>query len=108
MITRDLPCTPVIDGKPSMVSFTGTDVGAFFIHRTHPDDLVDTVGMIGWTITHRPTGYAIARRIKTKAVAIHKARQLGALECWDFSDPDHAKSFSPELMEKIRVIREAP
>ena len=81
IVTRDLPCTPMKDGKPTMLPFSGTDIGAFFIHRTNSDRLVDLFGDDGWTITHRLTGYSVAKRIRTKAIAINKAKQFGALEC---------------------------
>lgn len=106
MITRDLPCTPIVKGQPTMLPFTGSDVGSFFIHCTMSDSHADLV-FDGWTITHRATGFSAAKRIKTKAIAIKKAKELEALNCWDFTDPDHVKSFSPELMEKIKAIKGA-
>ena len=105
IVTRELPCTPVVRGKPTMVPFTGSDVGSFFIHRTMADSLSDFISD-GWTITHRATGFSVAKRIRTKAVALHVAKALDALNCWDFTDPAHVKTFSPELMEKIKAIKE--
>lgn len=104
LITRDLPCTPIVNGKPTMIPFTGTDVGSFFIHRTIPDSLLDVISD-GWAVTHRSTGFLVAKRIRTKVAAFKMAKALEALNCWDFTDPDHVKSFSPELMEQIKTIK---
>lgn len=107
LVTRALPCHPAKHGKPTMMPFTGSDVGAFFIHRTNSDRLIDFFGADGWTITHRLTGYSVARRLKNKAIALKKAKLLEALQCWGFTDPAHVKTFSSELMAKIKAIKES-
>lgn len=105
LVTRELPCTPVIDGKPTMLEFTGTDCGPFFLHREVHDARADMFGEGSWCITHRATGFRVATGFKVKARARACAKELSLLGCWDFTDPAHVKSFDSDLMRKINTIR---
>ena len=107
LVTRDLPCTPVVHGIPTFLSFTGVDVGPLFVHRDHPDDRLELLDprFLGWTVSHTATGYAVQKGIRTKAVALRMARQLRELGCWGFKDPGETKLIPADVMELIGGIR---
>ena len=89
-----------------MYSFTGQDVGPFFIHQAFPD---------GWkysprgnvTITHAATGFSVHTGIRTKAGAVRAAQQLAKLGCWDFTEAAHTKLIPSCTKQAIRTIVES-
>lgn len=101
--TLSLPCTPVIDGKPTMLDFTGHRVGHFFIHRDFPDRQL-ICGEL-WTITHVATGFAVQKKIRSRGAAMRAAQKLNEIDCWDFTSPEQARALPDDVMERINEIR---
>lgn len=56
------------------------------------------------TITHTPTGYAVANRLKSYALAMFMAERLATLPVWNFSDPKHADKIRPNVLKAWRVF----
>ena len=106
-ITRELPCTPVVDDLPTMIAFTGYVIGPLFVHRGEPDYRVISGIRYGWTVTHGLTGYAIAKGVRNKQRALRAAKRLAQLDCWDFREPSGVKQIPPETRRAILAIREA-
>ena len=102
-VTRNLPCEPVIDGIPTMLAFTGQDVGPFFIHPGQPDSEHPPRG--NWTVSHINTGYSVHKHIRTKARAIRMARQFAKVDCWDFTEAEQSRAISPDMLRLIADIR---
>lgn len=102
-VTRQLPCTPVIDGEPTMCQFTGWRLGALFVHRGAPDSRCGR--FTRWTITHAHTGYAVHKGIRSQKRAFAAARKLAALSCWDFTSPSATAAIPPHVMNLIDEIR---
>lgn len=103
-VTRDLPCFPIKDGLPTFETFTGQDIGPFFIHhgradRKSPSQRGD------WTVTHIATGYSVQKDIMAKARAVRLARQLAKLDCWGFTDAEQTRAISPSILRLIADLR---
>ncbi|MCD9005193.1 hypothetical protein LDO31_02890 [Luteimonas sp. XNQY3] len=105
IVTRALPCTPVINGVPSFFPFSGIDVGPLFVHRIAHDEL-ENVFLPGWGVTHTLTGLSIAKGYTSKTRALRVARQLKALDCWGFSTQAEAKLLPEATKALIFSIRE--
>lgn len=106
MITRELPCSPIVDGTPSMFRFTGIEVGPFFIHRDWHDGM-SRPRYGGWSVSHSATGYAVQKEIRTKAAAMKLARELAKLDCWGFMRPEQVKGFPEKTLIAIRRLKDA-
>lgn len=105
--TRLLPCEPVVNGQPTMLSFTGEVIGKFFIHHTMNDErreLLYGTRRSPWTVTHAATGYTVQQGIRNRVRAVALAKELATLDCWDFTDPKAVKSFDPELLAAIKAM----
>lgn len=103
-VTRDLPCTPMVDGHPTMLAFTGQDIGPFFIHCGRSDG--ENPSRRGdWTVTHIATGYSVQKDIMAKARAVRLARQLAKLDCWGFTDAEQTRAISPSILRLIADLR---
>lgn len=106
-VTRELPCTPVVDDVPTFLPFTGFEFGPFFIHRMYHDNMLRPGQRCEWAISHRQTGYAVHKFLRSKAKALLCAKQLVALECWDFKRPQDARALPANTLAQIQMVRES-
>lgn len=105
MRTTDLPCHPVVNGIPTMLAFTGQEIGPFFVHRSAPDKFAPRRG--DWTVTHARTGYAVKRHIGSKQRALALARKLCPLDCWGFETPNGVRQLPADVLQRIHALRDA-
>lgn len=102
--TIALPCTPVVNGLPTMCEFTGERVGQMFVHKGYHDASYLNTARGDWTITHLKSGYSVKKHIGARSRALALARKLSQLGCWDFSDPDDAKRIAKATLNEIRLL----
>ena len=109
-ITRSLPCTPVVDGVPTYLDFTGFDVGPLFVHPWFNDrhwHARESVRRHEWTVSHIATGFSVHKFVPTKARAIALAKALRDLDCWDFDRAEDARELPQSVLAEINRLREA-
>lgn len=83
MATRSLQ---IFSWEKSPIEARFSRCGRLAVHRTGASTIAAS-----WTITHVPTGYAVAYR-DTRAAALRARKALEALgDRWDFTDPDDCR-----------------
>lgn len=100
-----------LDTTDRRVPIVATHVNRWFaVHRDVRSD--GTLCNFGWTITHRPTGWAAEHFIPTRSRAITFARRLTRLRrpkhfTWDFTDPMAVRKWpeAQQLMARARNPR---